>query len=359
MNFDLKTIEYRTIKPTCTLLNAMKKMDDNDIKLLIILENNIFIGLISIGDIQRAIIKNISLETVVQEIARSNIKVASIKDDFAVIKKTMIEFRTECMPVLENNKLVNVYFWDELFPHDKQINKFPLDIPVVIMAGGKGTRLKPITNVIPKPLVPIGEKPIMEIIIDSFHKLGSNNFYASVNYKADMIKYYFNSIEHSYNIDYFIEDKPLGTAGSMYLLKDKINTTFFVSNCDIVIDQDYREIYDFHKENNYDISMIAAVKHYSIPYGTIETGANGEMISMQEKPELSFKINTGMYILEPHVLNSIPDNEFLHITDLIENIKRDGGKIGVFPISEKAWMDIGQWNEYHQTLKNFEKRFAR
>lgn len=357
MKANLKKLEGRIIKPSKTLLHAMQQMDANDIKLLIILQDKAFVGLISIGDIQRAIIHNISLDTKVKEVIRDNIKVAHINDDFDTIKEIMIQCRTECMPVLEDDELVDVYFWDDIFPEERHEKKFSFDIPVVIMAGGKGTRLKPITNVIPKPLVPIGEKPIMEIIIDSFHKLGSNSFYASVNYKSDMIKYYFNSIGHSYHIDYFIEDKPLGTAGSMYLLKDKIDTTFFVSNCDIVIDQDYLEIYNFHKSHMYDITMVAAVKHYSIPYGTIETGENGEMLSMEEKPELSFKINTGMYILEPHILKSIPDNEFLHITDLIEKVKHNGGKIGVFPISEKAWMDIGQWNEYQQTLKDFEKRF--
>ncbi len=357
MEKDLTKVKDRIIDPKSTLLQAMKQMDRYDVKLLIVLYDGEFIGLISIGDIQRAIISNVSLNTPVKEIIRKNIKVAYVNDDFDDIKKIMIQERAECMPVLKDNKLVSVYFWSDIFPQERKNITFSHDIPVVIMAGGKGTRLKPITNVIPKPLVPIGEKPIMETIIDSFHKLGSQTFYASVNYKADMIKYYFDSIEHSYHIDYFIEDEPLGTAGSMYLLKDKIDTTFFVSNCDIVIDQDYSEIYNFHKENNYDISMVGAIKHYSIPYGTIETSENGEMISIKEKPELSFNINTGMYILEPQVLELITDNEFLHMTDLIERVKQIGGKVGVFPVSEKAWMDIGQWNEYQQTLKDFRKRF--
>lgn len=354
---DQISLSNRIINPESNILQAMKQMDEYGIKLLILLKNDNFIGLLSIGDIQRAIINSVSLETKIDKVIRPEIKVADINDDFEIIKEIMLEYRTECMPVLNGSKLVDIYFWNDIFPEERKVHLFPTDIPVVIMAGGKGTRLKPITNVIPKPLVPIGEKPIMEVIIDSFHKLGSNTFYASVNYKADMIKYYFENLKHSYHIEYFIEDKPLGTAGSMYLLKNKVHTTFFVSNCDIVIDQDYCEIYDFHKKNNYDITMVAAVKHYSIPYGTIETGQNGEMLSMKEKPEFSFKINTGMYVLEPHVLESIPDNEFLHITDLIEKIKLKGGKIGVFPVSEKAWMDIGQWTEYHKTLKDFGKRF--
>ena len=157
-----------------------------------------------------------------------------------------------------------------------------------------------------------------------------------------------------YHLDYFIEDKPLGTAGSMYLLKDKIHTTFFVSNCDIIIDQDYREMYNFHKENGYAISMIAAVKHYSIPYGTIDSGENGEMISLKEKPELTFKINTGMYILEASVLKDMPRNTFYNITDLINDYLKRGEKVGVYPVSEKSWLDMGQFEALQETLKKFE-----
>ena len=219
------------------------------------------------------------------------------------------------------------------------------------MAGGKGTRLKPLTNIIPKPLLPIGEKTILETIMDKFMDIGCSAFYLSVNYKADSIRHYFDTLErNNYTISYFKEDKPLGTIGSLFLLKRIINQTFFISNCDIIIEEDYSEIYKYHKANSNEITIVAALKHYPIPYGTIETGENGKLITLTEKPELTFKINSGMYILEPHLLLEIPNNSFYHITDLIEKVKKRKGQIGVFPVSEKSWKDIGNWSEYKEMI---------
>jgi NDP-sugar pyrophosphorylase family protein len=214
------------------------------------------------------------------------------------------------------------------------------------MAGGFGTRLKPLTNVLPKPLIPIGEESILEKIMNSFHQYGCNNFFISVNYKASLIDYYLKNQNLPYQTNLFKEDKPLGTAGSLHLLKEKINQTFFVSNCDILINQDYAEILQFHQENKNEITLVAALKNYSIPYGTINTIENGILESLSEKPDLTFKINTGMYILEPHLLHEIPENTFFHITYLIEKVKNRNGNVGVFPISEKSWTDIGNWEEY-------------
>jgi NDP-sugar pyrophosphorylase family protein len=214
------------------------------------------------------------------------------------------------------------------------------------MAGGFGTRMKPLTNVIPKPLIPIGDCSILEHIMNSFHDYGCKDFYISVNYKADLIKYYLNEQDLPYQVSYFKEDKPLGTAGSLSLLKDKIHTTFFVSNCDILVNQDYAEVLKYHQENKNDITIIAALKSYEIAYGTLNTVDDGLLDSLSEKPNLNFKINTGMYILNPSTLNEIPEDTFFHITDLIDKIKSKGGRVGVFPISEKSWTDIGNWEEY-------------
>ena len=332
-----------TISASETILSAIKKMDGIGKKLLIIFHEDKFVGLLSIGDIQRAIIQNKSLQLPVRDILRENIKVCTTSDSFDVVKQKMVQYKTECMPILDKNgELAEVYFWEDVFALEHKRISSKLNLPVVIMAGGKGTRLQPLTNVIPKPLIPIGNKTTVEHIMDRFVEVGCSNFFMSVNYKAETIKHYFSQLKNqSYSIQYFEEDKPLGTAGSLFLLKGKINITFFVSNCDIIIDTDYADILHYHKQNKNELTIVSALKHYPIPYGTIETGENGLLTKLKEKPELTFQINSGMYILEPHLLDEIPENEFFHITHLIENIQNRNGRVGVFPVSESSWKDIG------------------
>ena len=214
------------------------------------------------------------------------------------------------------------------------------------MAGGKGTRLKPITNVIPKPLVPVGDKTILEVIMDQFEGIGCHKFYMSVNYKADMMKYYLSQLDHKYDIEFFMEDKPLGTIGSVSLLKGKITTPFFVSNCDSINEQDYRDVWDYHVQNHNDITIVTMVKSFKIPYGVIETGEDGLMTALKEKPEQTYQVNTGVYILNPELIDEIPEGEFFHITHLMEKVQSRGGRVGCFPVSEHAWKDMGEWPEY-------------
>jgi NDP-sugar pyrophosphorylase family protein len=167
-----------------------------------------------------------------------------------------------------------------------------------------------------------------------------------------MIRHYLGSLKNpAYNLTFIEEGKPLGTAGSLYMLKGKINKTFIVTNCDILIEQDFSDIYHYHVSEKNELTIIAALKHYSIPYGTIESGEGGKLISITEKPELTLKINTGMYILEPGLINEIPENRHYHITELIENIRKRGGRVGVFPVSEKSWKDLGDWDEYLKQVK--------
>ncbi len=343
-----KKILKRKIHIKATLLESLKLMDSIDKKLLLVFDGDRFVNVLSVGDIQRAILNNVSLESSVEKILRKNTRVAKITDNFEQIKAQMKQFRMELIPVLDNmGNLVKVYCWEDVFGEEVKQTKDQLGLPVVIMAGGKGTRLKPLTNVIPKPLIPIGELTIVEEIMNRFVDYECNEFYFSVNYKAETIKHYFKQLSNkNYKINYFSEDKPLGTAGSLYLIKDKIKTTFFISNCDIIINEDYSEILKYHKKNNNELTIVAALKHYPIPYGTIETGDAGVLISLIEKPELTFQINTGFYILEPHLLNEIPENTFFHITHLIENIQKRKGKVGVFPVSEGSWTDIGEMESY-------------
>lgn len=337
-----------------SILQVLKKMDETNHKLLIVLNGDFFESVISIGDIQRAIIKNVDLKTPITHILRKEVSFAFEQDDMDRIKKRMKERRNEFMPVVsEQFKLVDVIFWKDLFEEAySEKTGAAISNPVVVMAGGLGTRLKPITNILPKPLIPIGEKTILEEIIYKFSKYGCTDFHISVNYKAEMIEYYINGLNLPFHISYFREEKPLGTAGSLSLLKGKINVTFFITNCDILISQDYTEILNYHIQNGNEITLVAALKHYPISYGIIETGENGKMINLIEKPEVTYKINSGMYILEPHLLNEIPENEFFHITDLIEKVKIRNGKIGVFPVNSGAWVDIGTWEDYLK-IKHF------
>ncbi len=338
---------------TQSLLDALKKMDEVHLKLLLVVnKKGEYVNLISIGDIQRAIIAGVDISSPVSKIEIDKKVVASPSDSLNSIKKVMQRIRCEFMPVIDDyGKLVKIYFWEDVFKEAKRLNNEPLDILVIIMAGGKGKRLKPISNLIPKPLIPIGDKTIVENIMDRFIEAGCNSFYFSVNYGKEMIRHYFET-HGNYDISFFAENKPLGTAGSLSLIKNRIHSTFFVSNCDILIDQDLNELYKYHITNKNDITLVVALKHFNIPYGTVESGKSGLLLSMTEKPELTFKINAGLYVLEPHVLDEIPENEFYHITDLINKVKDSGGRVGVFPISEKSWVDIGEWPEYIKTVRS-------
>lgn len=343
----IEKIKSRIITPSASMLEAMKLMDEVKVKTLFVLQREHFEGIITLGDIQRAIINNIAIKEPVSRILDKDKIYGYQSEGETAIKEKMRRMRAEVMPILDRKgELVDVWFWNDLFKKTELSQREKINLPVVIMAGGKGTRLKPITNVIPKPLVPIGDKTILETILDQFEEIGCTKFYMSVNYKADMMKYYLSQLDHKYDIEFFQEDKPLGTIGSVSLLKGKITTPFFVSNCDSINEQDYRDVYDYHVQNHNDLTIVTMVKSFKIPYGVIETGEDGLMVSLSEKPELTYQVNTGVYILNPSCIEEIPEGEFFHITHLMEKIKSRGGRVGCFPVSEHAWKDMGEWPEY-------------
>lgn len=343
----IERIKERVIAPSASLLDAMKRMDEFKVKMLFLFNGEHFEGIVTIGDIQRAIIKNVQLSEPVSKIVGKNKKYAKPNEDREQVRSKMMTLRAECMPVVDDNgELVDVFFWDDLFKHSESQKREPIHLPVVIMAGGKGTRLKPLTNVLPKPLVPVGDKTILEVILDQFESIGCHKFYMSVNYKADMMKYYLNQLDHKYDIEFFMEDKPLGTIGSVSLLKGKITTPFFVSNCDSINEQDYRDVWDYHVNNHNDMTIVTMVKSFRIPYGVIETGDDGLMVNLKEKPEHTYMVNSGVYILNPELIEEIPQGQFFHITHLMEKVKAQGGRVGCFPVSEESWHDMGEWPEY-------------
>lgn len=344
---DKTIIGHRIIKAQETLLFALKQMDAQKVKMLFVFDQERFVSILTIGDIQRAIVKSIALNTPISQVVHKKKKFAHTGESMDDIRRKMLDLRAECMPVLdEQGDLVDVIFWHDLFETEETALRPKIDLPVVIMAGGKGTRLKPITNVIPKPLVPVGDKTILEIIMDQFEEIGCTKFYMSVNYKADMMKYYLSQLDHKYDVEFFEEDKPLGTIGSVSLLQGKITTPFFVSNCDSINEQDYRDVWDYHVQNHNDMTIVTMIKSFKIPYGVIETGEDGLMTALKEKPEQTFQVNTGVYVLNPELIEEIPQGEFFHVTQLMEKVKARGGRVGCFPVSEHAWKDMGEWTEY-------------
>ena len=338
-----------------SLLDALKKMDASNCKLLIVVDSHDkYVNLISIGDIQRKILNGVSLSETIYNVEISDKVVSKEGDSQDIIKQLMFKFRLEFMPVIsELNSITNILEWKELF-ESSVTYKNKINLPVVIMAGGKGTRLKPISNVFPKPLIPIGEKTIIEEIAERFIAQGCTKFYITVNYKKELIEYFLSKSKtfESVSVTFISEPKPLGTGGALAFLQSHIKESFIVTNCDILIEQDLSEVYNYHKNNNNNVTIVSSIKSHKISYGTLTTGVGGVMQSMNEKPELNFQINTGVYILEPSFIDNIEVNKFIHITDVINDVNNKESKVGVFPISESSWKDIGEWPEYIKTVKS-------
>ena len=336
-----------------SIKEAMKQMNQVGEKALFVTNQNArLLGSLTDGDIRRWILKEGDLRAGIGKAYNKNTLFTTEQYDVEEVKKLMLKNRIEVIPVINDKKeIIEILLWDDIFGKEGTTYKKKIDIPVVIMAGGKGTRLDPVTRILPKPLIPIGDKAIIDIIMEKFSRHGVNKFYISINTKAYMIKSYFKEINTSYDIDYIEEEEPLGTAGSLRLLEGKINGPIIVSNCDIIVDCDYSEVLDFHKSGGHEITIVGSYRHFTIPYGICEIEKNGRLASIMEKPEYDFLVNTGMCVLNPGTISEMPKSTKFDMTDLIAKVKDRGGKVGVFPISEKAWIDIGQWEEYHKSLK--------
>ena len=351
-----KDIEKLLVRENTDIKQAMKQIDLTEKKILFVVEDGMkLIGTLTDGDIRRWILGEGSLKEVVEKIC--NRSPVIVREDYSIdqVKKTMLERNFSCIPVVNGKKqIVTLLFWEDVFKNSvarktlEQIN-----LPVVIMAGGEGTRLDPFTKILPKPLIPIGDKTVLEMVIETFLNYGIKSFYLSVNYKSKIIKSYFEELNPPYSIEYIYEEKPLGTAGSLKYLEGKINNSLIVTNCDTIIHTDFSELVNFHYKNKYDITMVASLKNYNIPYGICEIENGGALTKITEKPEYNFLVNTGMYVLETKTLKLIPENECFHIIQFIEKIKENGGKVGVFPISEDSWIDTGEWTEYKKALTKF------
>lgn len=341
-------LELFMVEKGTSVKDGMSKIGENNKGIIFVCQGRKLISCVTDGDIRRHLLRGGGLSDDITAIGNVEPVYLSVSDQKKA-ETLMLQKGIRAVPVLDSQRQIT----DILFLHEDQsrIQHSHLGIPLVIMAGGKGTRLKPYTDILPKPLIPVGDKTITEHIMDRFGIYGCENITMIVNYKKDFIKAYFKDNEVARNITFIEEQEYLGTGGGLKLLEPVMHDTFFMSNCDVLIDADYEEILKYHRNAGNIITLVCARKKFEVPYGTIQTDIEGKVTGLKEKPGFEYKVNTGFYLIEPKFLGRIPEATFIHITDVIEKCIQMGDKVGSFLIDEASFMDMGQMDELEK-MKN-------
>ena len=339
------------ISPNTKIKTAIKKISLNGYKTLIVERNKILLGSLSDGDIRRAVLQNINLDLPITEIFNKKpYAVFEKKYSETKIKKYILKNNIYLIPVINKNyKIIRIIKWNQIFNKNKNDLIKKINLEVVIMAGGKGSRLKPFTNQLPKPLLPFKGKTLIENIIERFNVYGITRFNYTLNHQSKIIKYFVNENYKKFNNKFFVEKRALGTAGSLIYFKKKFKKNFFLINCDSIIDIDYNDLVNYHNNNKYDMTIVSVKKNYSIPYGVIKINKNNEIINIEEKPTDKFIISSGLYLLNINILKILKSPKYIDMNDFIKKAIEEKYKIGIYLIDETKWIDVGNWNEY---LKN-------
>ena len=340
------------INENMTIEDAMRVIEKESSKTVFLINNGILKGSLTDGDIRRHLLKKGSLTENVCKIVNYHPRFFR-KDDNVNYQKYMIENDLTAVPVVNNQmKIVRI---ERLINKKESVRKIEENIPVIIMAGGLGTRLKPYTEIIPKPLIPIGTKTILERIFDKFADYGCNKKYVIVNYKKKLIEAYFKE-DSEYSDLHFIEEPSfLGTAGGIKYTKDICKDDFFMTNCDVVVDADYYYIWKEHRKKRNIITMVLANTEYCVPYGTVETSDDGNVVCLREKPRVEYKVNTGMYLCNAKLFDYIENVEKIDMPDLIQRCLDAGERIGQITIDGSDWYDMGQPDQLERMKKRYEK----
>ncbi|HIX93845.1 MAG TPA: nucleotidyltransferase family protein [Candidatus Gemmiger excrementipullorum] len=343
-------VEELFLAPDATVLEALRKLDETGQRILFIAPEGRLQAALTDGDIRKFFLRGGTPDQTVDRAANYHPLSLPIAERGRA-REVLQTHRIDALPILDKRGVIT----DIVFAYKLDVdNRKRVDIPVVMMAGGLGTRLYPYTKILPKPLIPVGEQPIAELIIDRFRDFGCHDFTMIVNYKRGMIKSYFTDLEKDYTVHFADEDVFMGTGGGLCLLKGKIQSPFFFTNCDTLLDVDFGDIYEYHKKHGNLVTMICAFKHYTVPYGVVELGQDGGIAAMREKPELDFLTNTGVYVVEPRVVEEMRDGEVIGFPDVIERYRAAGEKVGVYPIGENSWMDMGQLEELEKMRRKLE-----
>ncbi|MER2076740.1 nucleotidyltransferase family protein [Psychrobacillus psychrotolerans] len=340
------------IQPQTTILEAMKIIDATTMQFAAVVDRNmILLGTVTDGDIRRGILKGLPLDSAISKVMNTHPISERDGNKSFYYKKRMRERKLKQLPlVTSDNLLKRIVFSEELELTIKKVNK------VVLMVGGLGTRLRPLTDTIPKPMLNVGDKPIVETIIESFKNYGFTNFVLSVNYKKEMIMDYFQDGAHlGVKIEYIEETKRLGTAGALSLLFEKPTEPFFVMNGDLLTKINFEQLLDFHTESGSTATMCVREYEYQIPYGVIETD-NHQLLSIVEKPVHKSFVNAGIYVLNPAALEHIPNGDFYDMPELYKKLMNEQKKVSAFPLRE-YWLDIGRLDDYEKANIDYGESF--
>ncbi|GCD11351.1 nucleotidyltransferase family protein [Clostridium tagluense] len=346
------SIDKYCIGASSTIKEAMVVIDKNLTGgALVVNENNELVGTITDGDIRRAILKEASINDSIENTYFKNFKFVTEEHSKKKAKEYMLSNKIRQVPVIDKDKkLIDLYFLDDIISYEKKDNY------VFILAGGLGTRLRPLTETVPKPMLTVGDKPILELIIEQFKEYGFRNFIISLNYKGEIIEDYFkNGSEFGVKIEYIKETKKLGTAGSIALVKEKFTKPFIVINGDILTGIDFEKFLNHHIKNNFNITVGVRNYEINVPYGVLVTD-NMLIESLEEKPTYKFHINGGVYVVNPEIVKYIKEDEVYNMTDLIEDAMNNDYTSGIYEITE-YWKDIGQIEDYRKANTDIHKFF--
>ncbi len=349
----MKSIDKLKIFSDSTIKQALKIISDGAIHIAIVVDRkDKFVGTLSDGDIRRGFLKGLNLKSPIKSLVSKKPIFANKKDTKEKLLKIALSKKVYQIPVVEDTgKVIGIHVLDELIRYKDKSNK------VVIMAGGKGMRLRPLTKNTPKPMLKVGDKPILQTLIEKFRESGYKNFVICVNYKSNVIKKFFSDGEKfGVNIEYIQEKSRMGTAGALSLFKKKPTEPFFVINGDLLTNLDFEKLLNFHYDQNSEATM--CVREYNIqsPYGEV-TLDNVKIKSIEEKPKHKYYVNAGVYVLEPKCISLIP-KKYFDMPSLFKKMITKNKSIVSFPLGE-YWLDIGKFNDYKKANIDFDFLISR
>ena len=345
-------IDEIKINQNGSIKEALEVIDKGAIKVAVVLsDDGLLLGMLNDGDIRRALLKGMSLGDSIAGIINKHPVVANINDTKERILELANEKKLHQIPIISNGKLIGIQDIREFLTPKNKPNK------VILMVGGLGTRLRPLTNDVPKPMLDVGNKPILHTIVENFAKYGYTDIIMCVNYKSEIIKEYFgNGDKFGVKIEYVLESQRMGTAGALSLLKERPKDDFFVMNGDLLTNVNFEYLHEYHKDSNALASICIRKYEMQVPYGVVNVRAN-KVTSIEEKPTQSFFVSAGIYMFSPIVLDFIPKGVFYDMPTLFSDLLKHDFPIHPFPIRE-YWLDIGRMDEYRRANDEYEGVFG-